>query len=89
MIFRTAVTLLLSAVATQLVAAPLDESKIQFIGPLGTQSTIKPHNTPHQKSIINNLLPQLQKPNQKLEVFGNTRSWQSLEQVNALTVNGM
>ncbi|WP_212751042.1 hypothetical protein, partial [Pseudoalteromonas ruthenica] len=35
------------------------------------------------------MLPQLQKPNQKLEVFGNTRSWQSLEQVNALTVNGM
>jgi acylaminoacyl-peptidase len=70
MILRTAVTLLISSMAMQLNAAPLDKGQIQFIGPIKTHTNIKPNNTAYQAQIIQSLLPSLQKQADSLQVFG-------------------
>ncbi|NOU53034.1 S9 family peptidase [Pseudoalteromonas sp. JBTF-M23] len=89
MILRTAATLLVSTLAMQLHAAPLSEQQIQFLGPIPTYNSIKPNNTAHQSKIIQTLLPRLQSSSDALSVFGNDIEWQSLADINALTLPGM
>ncbi|MBD1584375.1 alpha/beta hydrolase family protein [Pseudoalteromonas sp. S16_S37] len=89
MILRTAATLLVSTLAMQLHAAPLSEKQIQFLGPIPTYNSIKPNNTAHQSKIILTLLPNLQSSSDTLSVFGKDIKWQSLADINALTLPGM
>ncbi|KPV89798.1 Prolyl tripeptidyl peptidase precursor [Pseudoalteromonas sp. P1-30] len=71
------------------IAAPLDKSNIEFIGPLGENMQVKPFQTPHGQVIINNLLEQLQRNTQSVSVFGKKHSWQPFNKVNALTLGGL
>ena len=71
------------------IAAPLDKSNIEFIGPLGENMQVKPFQTPHGQAIINNLLEQLQRNTQSVSVFGKKHSWQPFNKVNALTLGGL
>ncbi|CAH9063133.1 hypothetical protein PSECIP111854_03163 [Pseudoalteromonas sp. CIP111854] len=89
MISRTAATLLFSTLAMQLNAAPLDEKKIQFIGPIPTYNSIKPNNTAYQSKIIESLLPSLQKQTKALTIFGNDLKWQRMADVDTLTMAGI
>ncbi|MEJ6475493.1 alpha/beta hydrolase family protein [Pseudoalteromonas piscicida] len=86
---RTAVTLLFTAVSTQLSASPLDESKIQFLGPIATNSTIKPADTAHRDAIIDNLLPSLLKDAGQITLFNKQSKWQPLSKVSQLTIPGL
>lgn len=86
---RSAALLLLSALSTSLSAAPIDKQDIQFIGPLGQASTIKPYNTAHQKTIIANLIPSLSGSEKALSMLGIDAEWQSLSEVKALTMGGL
>ncbi|MCF6441041.1 prolyl oligopeptidase family serine peptidase [Pseudoalteromonas luteoviolacea] len=87
--FKSAVTLLFSAIATQLSAAPIDPQQIQFIGPIGQNIQTKPHHTGHQSAIVNTLINKLSADNASLEVFGERIKWQPLADVNALTMGGL
>ncbi|KID57834.1 hydrolase [Pseudoalteromonas luteoviolacea] len=87
--FKSAVTLLFSAIATQLSAAPIDTQYIQFIGPIGQNIQTKPHHTGHQSAIVKNLANKLSTDNDALEVFGERIKWQPLADVNALTMGGL
>ncbi|MDK2597484.1 alpha/beta hydrolase family protein [Pseudoalteromonas obscura] len=87
--FKSAVTLLFSAIATQLSAAPIDSQHIQFIGPIGQNIQTKPHHTGHQTAIVNTLVSKLSENNSSLEVFGEEIKWQPLSDVNALTMGGL
>ncbi|KZN58100.1 hypothetical protein N473_04995 [Pseudoalteromonas luteoviolacea CPMOR-1] len=87
--FKSAVTLLFSAIATQLSAAPIDTQYIQFIGPIGQNIQTKPHHTGHQAAIVKNLANKLGTDNDALEVFGERIKWQPLADVNALTMGGL
>ncbi|MCG9768578.1 prolyl oligopeptidase family serine peptidase [Pseudoalteromonas piscicida] len=86
---RTAVTLLFTAVSAQLSASPLDESKIQFLGPIAGESTIKPADTAHRDAIIENLLPSLQQDAKQVTLFNNESKWQALNKVSQLTIPGL
>lgn len=70
-------------------AAALDKSKIQFIGPLAEDMQLKPFQTPHGNTIVNNLLPQLQANSASLSVFGKKQSWQPFNKINVLTLGGL
>ncbi|MDK1289681.1 alpha/beta hydrolase family protein [Pseudoalteromonas umbrosa] len=87
--FKSAVTLLFSAIATQLSAAPIDPQNIQFIGPIGQNIQTKPHHTGHQSAIVNTLINKLSADSPSLEVFGEQVKWQPLADVNALTMGGL
>ncbi|AOT09826.1 alpha/beta hydrolase family protein [Pseudoalteromonas luteoviolacea] len=87
--FKSAVTLLFSAIATQLSAAPIDSQHIQFIGPIGQNIQTKPHHTGHQAAIVENLASKLTSDTDSLNVFGERIKWQSLADVNALTMGGL
>ncbi len=54
-----ATLLTLSSLSLTTLAAPLDQSKIQFIGPLAEDMQAKPFQTPHSDVIINNLIAHL------------------------------
>ncbi|GEK55768.1 peptidase S9 [Pseudoalteromonas espejiana] len=71
------------------IAAPLDKSNIEFIGPLGENMQVKPFQTPHGQAIINNVLPQLQSSANSVSVFGKKQSWQPFNKINALTLGGL
>lgn len=71
------------------LAAPLDKSKIQFIGPLAENMQLKPFQTAHSDAIINNLLPQLQTDSTSFLVFGKKHSWEPYNKINALTLGGL
>ncbi|RRS09962.1 S9 family peptidase [Pseudoalteromonas sp. J010] len=86
---HTAVTLLFTAVSTQLSASPLDESKIQFLGPIAINSTIKPADTAHRDAIIDNLLPTLQKNTNQIMLFNQQSKWQPLNKISKLTIPGL
>ncbi|KZN51148.1 alpha/beta hydrolase family protein [Pseudoalteromonas luteoviolacea] len=86
---KSAVTLLFSAIATQLSAAPIDPENIQFIGPIGQNIQTKPHHTGHQSAIVGNLVNKLSKDAKSLDVFGQRIDWQPLKDVNALTMGGL
>lgn len=86
---HTAVTLLFTAVSTQLSASPLDESKIQFLGPIASNSTIKPADTAHRDAIIDNLLPTLQKNTNQIMLFNQQNKWQPLNKISKLTIPGL
>ncbi|MEL0646329.1 prolyl oligopeptidase family serine peptidase [Pseudoalteromonas agarivorans] len=79
----------LSSLSFTVMAAPLDKSKIQFIGPLAEDMQLKPFQTPHGDAIVNNLLPQLQASSTSLSVFGKKQSWQPFNKINALTLGGL
>ncbi|MDO6548262.1 alpha/beta hydrolase family protein [Pseudoalteromonas carrageenovora] len=79
----------LSSLSFTVMAAPLDKSKIQFIGPLAEDMQLKPFQTPHGNAIVNNLLPQLQANSTSLSVFGKKQSWQPFNKINALTLGGL
>jgi len=79
----------LGSLSLTAIAAPLDKSNIEFIGPLGENMQVKPFQTPHGQVIINNLLEQLQRNTQSVSVFGKKHSWQPLNKVNALTLGGL
>jgi acylaminoacyl-peptidase len=82
---------LLSLICISFVAntAPLDKTKIQFIGPIGEEMQHKPFQTPHGEATINNLFKQLKSNEQSLTVFGKKHSWQPLNKINALTLGGL
>jgi dipeptidyl aminopeptidase/acylaminoacyl peptidase len=84
-----AVFLALSSLSYASIAAPLDKSNIQFIGPLGETMPLKPFQTPHGDTIIKSLLPQLQTPVTSFSIFGKKHSWQPFDKVNALTLGGL
>ena len=89
-LFKHAATLLtLSSLSFAAIAAPLDKSKIQFIGPLAEDMQLKPFQTPHGNAIINNLLPQLQADSDSFSVFGKKQNWQPFNKINALTLGGL
>ena len=79
----------LGSLSLTAIAAPLDKSNIEFIGPLGENMQVKPFQTPHGQVIINNLLEQLQRNTQSVSVFGKKHSWQPFNKVNALTLGGL
>jgi len=79
----------LGSLSLTAIAAPLDKSNIDFIGPLGENMQVKPFQTPHGQVIINNLLEQLQRNTQSVSVFGKKHSWQPFNKVNALTLGGL
>ena len=79
----------LGSLSLTAIAAPLDKSNIEFIGPLGENMQVKPFQTPHGQAIINNLLEQLQRNTQSVSVFGKKHSWQPFNKVNALTLGGL
>ncbi len=79
----------LGSLSLTAIAAPLDKSNIEFIGPLGENMQVKPFQTPHGQVIINNLLKQLQRNTQSVSVFGKKHSWQPFNKVNALTLGGL
>lgn len=79
----------LGSLSLTAIAAPLDKSNIEFIGPLGENMQFKPFQTPHGQVIINNLLEQLQRNTQSVSVFGKKHSWQPFNKVNALTLGGL
>ena len=79
----------LGSLSLTAIAAPLDKSNIEFIGPLGENMQVKPFQTPHGQAIINNLLEQLQRNSQSVSVFGKKHSWQPFHKVNALTLGGL
>ncbi|WP_372762466.1 prolyl oligopeptidase family serine peptidase [Pseudoalteromonas sp.] len=81
--------LTLSSLSLTTLAAELDKSKMQFIGPLGENMLLKPFQTAHGDSIINNLLPQLQAPTASFSVYGKKYSWQPFNKVKALTLGGL
>ena len=86
---RTAVTLLFSAASAQLAAAPLDPAKIQFLGPIATESSVKPADTAHRDAIISNLLPRVSKASKDVTLFNQKMSWQALTGVDQITLPGM
>ncbi|MCQ8879852.1 prolyl oligopeptidase family serine peptidase [Pseudoalteromonas shioyasakiensis] len=71
------------------LAAPVDKNNIAFIGPLGEQMQLKPYQTQHHDAIINNLLPRLQADTKTVSVFGKQHKWQTLSNINALTLAGV
>ncbi|MDC9526290.1 S9 family peptidase [Pseudoalteromonas sp. Angola-30] len=79
----------LGSLSLTAIAAPLDKSNIEFIGPLGENMQVKPFQTPHGQAIVNNLLEQLQRNTQSVSVFGKKHSWQPFNKVNALTFGGL
>jgi acylaminoacyl-peptidase len=79
----------LGSLSLTAIAAPLDKSNIEFIGPLGENMQVKPFQTPHGQVIINNLLKQLQRNTQSVSVFSKKHSWQPFNKVNALTLGGL
>ncbi len=79
----------LGSLSLTAIAAPLDKSNIEFIGPLGENMQVKPFQTPHGQVIINNLLEQLQRNTQSVSVFGKKHSWQPFNKVNTLTLGGL
>lgn len=79
----------LGSLSLTAIAAPLDKSNIEFIGPLGENMQVKPFQTLHGQAIINNLLEQLQRNTQSVSVFGKKHSWQPFNKVNALTLGGL
>lgn len=79
----------LGSLSLTAIAAPLDKSNIEFIGPLGENMQVKPFQTPHGQVFINNLLEQLQRNTQSVSVFGKKHSWQPFNKVNALTLGGL
>lgn len=79
----------LGSLSLTAIAAPLDKSNIEFIGPLGENMQVKPFQTPHGQVTINNLLEQLQRNTQSVSVFGKKHSWQPFNKVNALTLGGL
>ena len=86
---QTARLFVLSSLSMTAIAAPLDKSSIEFIGPLGENMQVKPFQTPHGQTIINNLLEPLQRNSQSVSVFGKKHSWQPFHKVNALTLGGL
>ncbi|WP_125558601.1 alpha/beta hydrolase family protein [Pseudoalteromonas rubra] len=86
---KSVAVLLLSALSTSLSAAPINKQDIQFIGPLGQASTIKPYNTAHQQTIIANLVPSLSGSEKTVSMLGVDAKWQPLSQLNALTMGGL
>jgi len=84
-----AALLTLSSLSLTALAAPLDQSKIQFIGPLAEDMQAKPFQTPHGDVIINNLLAQLESNKESFVVFGKKHKWQPLDKINALTLGGL
>ncbi|WP_338367236.1 S9 family peptidase [uncultured Pseudoalteromonas sp.] len=79
----------LSSISMTAIAAPLDKSNIEFIGPLGENMQVKPFQTPHGQTIINNVLGPLQRSTDSVSVFGKKYSWQPFNKVNALTLGGL
>ncbi|AQQ02067.1 S9 family peptidase [Pseudoalteromonas aliena] len=89
-LFKHAATFLtFASLSFAAIAAPLDKSKIQFIGPLAEDMQLKPFQTPHGTAIINNLLPRLQASSESLSIFGKKQSWQPFDKINALTLGGL
>ncbi|MCQ8887032.1 S9 family peptidase [Pseudoalteromonas agarivorans] len=86
---QAAIFFALGSLSLTAIAAPLDKSNIEFIGPLGENMQVKPFQTPHGQVIINNLLEQLQRNTQSVSVFGKKHSWQPFNKVNALTLGGL
>ncbi|WP_409424362.1 alpha/beta hydrolase family protein [Pseudoalteromonas sp. RW-H-Ap-1] len=84
-----ATLLTLSSLSLTALAAPLDKSKIQFIGPLAEDMQAKPFQTPHGDVIIDNLLTQLESSAESFVVFGKKHKWQPLDKINALTLGGL
>ena len=84
-----ATLLTLSSLSLTTLAAPLDQSKIQFIGPLAEDMQAKPFQTPHSDVIINNLIAQLKLNTESFVVFGKKHKWQPLDKINALTLGGL
>jgi len=71
------------------MAAAIDKSAIQFIGPLSDDMQLKPYQTEHRDAIIANLLPHLQKNTSRVRVFGDEQDWQAFDKVSALTLGGL
>ena len=84
-----ATLLTLSSLSLTTLAAPLDQSKIQFIGPLAEGMQAKPFQTPHGDVVISNLLTQLESNTESFVVFGKKHKWQPLDKINALTLGGL
>ena len=70
------------------MAAAIDKSAIQFIGPLSDDMQLKPYQTEHRDAIIDNLLPHLPKNNPRVCVFRDEQDWQAFVKVSALTLGG-
>ncbi|MCF2916952.1 S9 family peptidase [Pseudoalteromonas sp. Cn5-37] len=81
--------LALCALSSTAMAAAIDKSAVQFIGPLGEDMQLKPYQTDHRDAIIANLLPSLQNSSDSMRVFGNELDWQSFDKVSALTLGGL
>lgn len=88
-IAKTLSLLALCATANSALASSLDKSNIAFIGPLGEQMQLKPYQTQHHDAIIDNLLPNLQADSKSISVFGKQYKWQTLSDINALTLAGI
>ena len=72
-----------------LIAAPIDASKINYLGPIAPENALKPFETNRKNAILNNLKASLQSDINEVSFFGNAVKWQPLSKVNALTEPGL